>query len=115
MNAPTLEDWVWVEAMLVQALIGAISENFRQVALCYRGKSWCLDIVLEIDNQEDREEIADIADQLGVLLDDVRDRISASAYARVLSEIHVTNRALNFTQSEDQRLVFRRKESRNTV
>ena len=110
MSKPTLDDWLWVELMLVQALIGAISHNFRQVALCRRDADWCVQVILAEEDADDREEIDDIADQLATLLEDIRDRISASAYARVAAEIQVNRDALEFVQSESQRLVFRRKE-----
>lgn len=111
MNDPTLDDWRWVEIMLIQALIGAISDNIRQVALCYKNKTWCVDVVIAEENQEDREEVADVADQLGILLDDIVDRISNPAYANVTSEVHVSKSTLSFTQSQSQRLIFRRKET----
>lgn len=110
MSTPGLNDWVWVEVMLVQALIGAISDNFRQVALCYKDNRWSVEVVLGNENDEDREEISDIVDQFGAYLEDIKGRLSGAAYTRAISQIQVSKAALSFVQSESQRLVFRRKE-----
>jgi hypothetical protein len=45
---------------VVQAMVGAISGNFRQVTLSRVGGKWQLGFVLGADSKEDREEIDDI-------------------------------------------------------
>ena len=46
--------------MLVQALVGAISCNFRMVALFREGEEWVIRFYLETKNDEDAEEIEDV-------------------------------------------------------
>ncbi|MCP8463128.1 hypothetical protein NK553_04125 [Pseudomonas sp. ZM23] len=59
----SLEEWNFQVIMLVQALVGAISKNFRMVALCYNEPDWILSFYLEKDFDEDLEEIEDIVCQ----------------------------------------------------
>lgn len=51
----------------VQAMVGAISDNFRQVTLTHSGQRWQLGFVLAVESDEDREEIDDIATELEAL------------------------------------------------
>ncbi|WP_440466745.1 hypothetical protein ACKI1H_25695 [Pseudomonas sp. YH-1] len=59
----SLEEWNFQVVILVQALVGAISENFRMVALCYNEPDWILSFYLEKYVDEDLEEIEDIVCQ----------------------------------------------------
>jgi len=49
-----------VVTMLTQALLGAITPNFRMVAINLKQEPWALRFVLERDEAEDREEINDL-------------------------------------------------------
>lgn len=60
---PALEDWNYQELMLIQALVGAISSNFRMVALCFDGDSWVIKFYLELEIEEDIEEIEGVVCQ----------------------------------------------------
>jgi hypothetical protein len=49
--------------MLSQAMLGAISSNFRMVTLTINEHSWQLRFYLEVEDPEDREEIQEIAEE----------------------------------------------------
>lgn len=57
-----------VVVMLIQALWGAISPNFRMIALSFAEPVWQLLFVLECDIAEDRQEIEDVAGEFDALL-----------------------------------------------
>ncbi|MBN7870580.1 hypothetical protein J0M44_29570 [Pseudomonas aeruginosa] len=59
----SLDEWNFQVLMLVQALIGAISANFRMVTLCYEDAEWVIRFYLERDIEEDVEEIEDLVCQ----------------------------------------------------
>ena len=50
---PSLSDWNWYEVMLVQALLGVISNNFRMVTLRFAGDRWFVEAWLLEENQMD--------------------------------------------------------------
>lgn len=54
------ETWMIQTLRLVQALRGAVSPNFRMVALAHENNRWRLIFVLEEQNLEDVDEIEDI-------------------------------------------------------
>ena len=110
MAKPSLQDWLWVEVMLVQSMIGAISQNFRQVALCYKNNQWIVRVTLDVLNDEDNEEIGEIVEEFAIMIGDIKDKISKSAYVRVESEILIEDGPLVFSQNEYQRIIYRRKE-----
>lgn len=58
---PTNDVWAVQTLRLVQAMLGAVSPNFRMVAIAHDGHRWKLMFVLEEDRVEDRQEIEDIA------------------------------------------------------
>lgn len=64
-----IETGLWSSQLLrlVQALYGAISPNFRMVALARENEKWRLIFVLESENAEDRKEIEDVADEFEAL------------------------------------------------
>ena len=111
-KTPTLEDWVWVEAMLVQSLIGVISANVRQISLHYEKGEWKIQVVLENPSDIDVEDMEDTADQLGDFIEDIKGRISPCAYAKVFTLVYSNQAPLEFENSSDCRLIYRRKESR---
>lgn len=54
--------------MLVQALLGAISPNFRRVALAFSEPTLELLFILEKESPTDREEIEDVVGEFDSLL-----------------------------------------------
>ena len=68
-NAPDLAEWNHQVLILVQALVGAVSPNFRMVTLGHDGQRWHLRFFLEEDRFEDREEIEDILCQYEAMQD----------------------------------------------
>lgn len=57
---PELEEWNFQVLMLTQALVGAVSANFRMVALLWDYDEWVLKFYLEESNEEDADEIEDV-------------------------------------------------------
>src|SRR5690349_9127593 len=55
-----LESWNARVLDLVQALWGSISPNFRMVVLSRESDEWVIRIVLEKEDEDDREEIEEI-------------------------------------------------------
>ena len=106
---PSLDDWVWVEAMLHQAMLGVLSTNVRQVCLAYKN-GWEIMAVLEQPCEHDADDIQDIADETSILIEEIKARISPAAHALIsTSVIHSVN-PLENPNSVDCRIVFRRKE-----
>lgn len=62
-STPDIHEWNLQTVALSQALLGAVSPNFRQVALDRRDEEWSLHFVLERDDPIDREEIEDVVTQ----------------------------------------------------
>ena len=56
---PTLEEENQQVLNLIQALLGAVSANFRAVSISWKD-TIVLSVLLDSDNSEDREEIDDI-------------------------------------------------------
>ena len=110
MEQPTLQDWLWVEAMLVQSMIGLISPNFRQIALCYKNSEWHLRVTLDEISEEGEDEVLEIVDSFGSTIDNIKNRISKCAYVNVVPDIIIENGPLQFFQNENQRIIYRRKE-----
>ena len=99
-SSPDLEGWNHQALMLVQALLGAVSPNFRMVVLDHEGTRWKLSFVLEKDQAEDRAEIEDIASEFATLQDK---RIDFE------TEVNVAAGALPWP-SPPARVLFRRRE-----
>lgn len=57
-----------VTVMLIQSLCGAISPNFRMVALGFFEPEWQLLFVLENESVEDRDQIQDVVEDFDALL-----------------------------------------------
>lgn len=112
---PTLQDWVWVEAMLVQALVGVISRNIRRITLSFKDEKWSVIAILEKDDGEDREEIADVIDETAVYLEDIKNIISQAAYTKIECHIEISHDVLKPSQDENTRVIFQRKEMPNAL
>lgn len=64
-----LATWNNTALSLVQAMLGAVSPNFRMVYLGHSEGRWNLGFVLAEDDETDREEIEDIAFEFEALQD----------------------------------------------
>lgn len=93
--------WNRISVDLMQAMIGAISNNFRQVSLTRVGQQWQIRFVLARESEEDREEIEDIGAELEALQDGPLD------YETIVS---ISDDALDFPEFPG-RVLFRRRES----
>jgi hypothetical protein len=88
-------------ASLVQAMLGAISPNFRAVSLELTDDSMILNFLLEHDDPEDREEI-----------DDVVLKFEALQPTRINLRVSTTVSQKPFTELQLlRRIVYMRKES----
>lgn len=106
----SLDDWNWAVLMLVQAMIGAISSNFRMIELAFEEGRWLVRVTLETDKEEDREEVEEICDRMSIYLMDVQDRISKAADAAVDFEILISQGLIILSPELEPRVVFRRRE-----
>lgn len=86
--------------MLVQALVGAISCNFRMVALFREGEEWVIRFYLEAESDEDAEEIEDVIFQY----DAYQDSTPRCRWETIVGQGKLPRVA------EVGRIVFRRKE-----
>lgn len=59
-EVPTVTDWNRAVVSLTQAMMGAVSSNFRMVVLERLDDKWHAQYWLETESPEDREEISDI-------------------------------------------------------
>lgn len=100
-DQPRLEEWNFQVLMLVQALVGAVSANFRMVALLWGGDEWILRFYLEENLEDDVEEIEDIVCQYTAY---------QNSELRCRSELIVGNERLPGV-AELGRVVYRRKET----
>ena len=64
----SLEDENAFTLLLMQAMWGAISPNFRRVSASFSDSTWQILFVLELEDQRDREEIIDIVDNFDGLI-----------------------------------------------
>jgi hypothetical protein len=95
-----LEEWNLQHIRLSQALLGAISQNFRLVWLRHTENEWEIGVVLRQDNDSDREEINDVGTQFEAFQDGaIRCRI----------EVVINDSKLSWPDPPN-RIIFRRKE-----
>lgn len=92
--------------MFVQALSGAISPNFRMVAIAFTEPSWQLIFVLENDDAQDREEIEDVLGEFDALTWGV-----VASPISYQTSVVVDTSALGVLDPAVWRVVFRRRES----
>jgi hypothetical protein len=100
-----LNDQNKVTVMLVQSLWGAISPNFRMVALALAEPIWQLLFVLENECAADREEIEDVAGEFDALLLGLN-----SGSVKFDVRIVVSVEPLPALDPSSWRVVFRRRE-----
>lgn len=95
-----------VTVMLVQALWGTISPNFRLVAIELTGAIWQMIFILEKEDIRDREEIEDIVGEFdGLLLS-----LNNEGTHKFTATVSVNNKELPILDHSSWRLVYRRKE-----
>jgi hypothetical protein len=90
------------EVMLVQALCGVISSNFRMVSISFDQPCWKVTIVLEREDAVDDQEICDFTDEFYALLPNGDIRINVETVISVATIPWPTSPV---------RVVFRRRES----
>ncbi|WP_417663509.1 hypothetical protein [Pseudomonas sp.] len=99
-TAAELKAWNFQVLMLAQALLGAVTPNFRMVVLSCEGDVWVIRFYLEKNIEDDIGEIEDIICQYTAYQD---------SDLKCKSEILVGNEDLP-SLSEADRAVYRRKE-----
>jgi len=92
--------------MLHQALVGAISPNFRMVELGYESGSWNVVVTLEEDRPDDREVIEEVCDDMSCYLMDLQGQISRSAEANCSVMIVVSKEPIIVEPALERRRVF---------
>ena len=102
-NLFTLDDSNRGALMLSQAMLGAVSANFRMVALTKNESSWQLKFYLEAESVEDREEIQEVAEEFEALQ-------AIAIHYEV--DIVVTKNEIKWPELPT-RVVFRRREAIN--
>lgn len=114
MMAPSelpLSDWNWAVLMLNQALVGAISPNFRMVELTFGGSGWVLRVTLGEDRADDREAIKDIGEDMSCYFMDLQDRITKAADACVIADVIISKVPIVMTPNHPGRVVFLMREA----
>ena len=104
----TLDEQNKIVAMFVQALLGAISSNFRRVAIGFEGRTWLLSFVLEREDAGDREEIEDVAGEFDGLIGTLDPLIQPNALS---TEVIVSDGHLEPLDLSRWSIVFRRREN----
>ena len=108
---PSLSDWNWYEVMLVQALLGVISNNFRMVTLRFAGDRWFVEAWLLEENQMDSDEFFDAIDEFSIFIEDVKQQLSSCSYQRIVGEIRTGAEPFARNVPDDARAVFKRRET----
>lgn len=109
-KVPTVQDWLWIEVMFIQALLGSISSNVSRVVISFDQKEWVLVATLERMNEEDKEEMEDAVDEFSILLEDIKEHITDIAYAKAKAMVLVSKDQSTPINNENMRIVFQRKE-----
>ena len=107
---PSLMDWMYVTLMLTRAMLGEVSPNMRMISLDFHESSWNVKVYLESDDDQDRESIDEIVSEFAIYMEDIRDSISQESYGRINSSVIISNGQLNISESENSRIIFRRRE-----
>lgn len=109
MHKPTIDEWNWYIVMLGQALLGAISDNVKMITLKFSGDHWLIETIVEERSELDKEEMEEVADELSIYIEDIKDRISNASYKKVSSKIVVFNNNLVAPIGINRRVIFERK------
>jgi hypothetical protein len=106
----TLSDWNWAVLMLTQAMIGAVSPNFRLVELAFESDTWVVRVSLSEESAVDREEIADLCDEFLNNLANVRHLLSPKADTEAVPDVIITQDIIILSPTSPTRYVFRMRE-----
>lgn len=90
---------------LTQAMRGAVTPNWRSVAMSFQDSKVQLHFVLERESTEDREEIQEVYEQFSIFQEDAR------SFTLAGFDIAITTERIAWHDSEIGRMVYRRKES----
>ncbi|MDO5657557.1 MAG: hypothetical protein Q4G36_04470 [Paracoccus sp. (in: a-proteobacteria)] len=108
---PTIDDWNCYTLMLVQALLGVISGNFRMVTLEFAGDRWIATAMLFEESQTDRDKFLDAIDEFSIFVEDVKPQLSPDAYRKIVGKIEVGAQPVESHVSNDLRTIFRLREA----
>lgn len=109
-EVPTLDDWVWVQGMLFQALVGGISPNFRRIILRFSPGRWMVQFYLAEESEEDLEEISDAISYFESYLLDITNRLSPAAASPLDFSVLATSEDLPLEDDIQSRILFQRRE-----
>jgi hypothetical protein len=109
---PTLTDWAWITTMLVQALVGVITPNYRMINLAYEDSAWKIEFYVHKEDAEDRENIQFAVEDFGAWMGDIEQFVTKRAITQVRHEIIVGSGPMNETQTETRRTIFKHRETR---
>lgn len=112
---PTLNDWVWIQAMASQALLGAMSENLRKVDLVLTDDAWVIEAVLAAHDDADIEEMEDSADDATIFTEEISqyNKISEAASKVFKAIVLIDSKPLAISPPENfetRRTIYRKKE-----
>ncbi|WP_341646827.1 hypothetical protein [Thauera sp. SDU_THAU2] len=107
---PTNEDWNWVQLMLMQGLLGAISPNLRRIVLCHEHGQWVIEATLREHCPEDVEEIRDVADETSIFMEDLHGVLTPAAQKGIGCSFVIDAGFLPVVQDEIRRTVFLEKQ-----
>lgn len=107
---PSLSDWSWICLMLMQAMLGNVSNNVRMITLGYQASEWHISFYIASESEDDRDDIDDTVSMFGAYMADVRDKVSPSAYATVRHTIVVTDGDLPVSNDDSEHVIFLRRE-----
>lgn len=99
-TADELKVWNYQVLMLVQAMLGAVTPNFRMVVLSREGEEWVISFYFEKDVADDIEEVEDIICQYTAYQD---------SSLKCRREVIIGREKLP-SLSQADRVVYRRKE-----
>ncbi len=107
---PTLTDWAWATAMLVQAMRASVTGNCRMIALNHAGGQWRIDFYFAEDTPLDRRLAAEIDSDFTAYMEDIWDWVTPPAHADVEHIVIAGTGPLPLGNSENARIVFLRHE-----
>jgi hypothetical protein len=98
--------------MIVKAMRGAITPNFRMIALRSIDASWRLDFFFAQDDPGDRQAAREIREDLAASLDDIRGRLTPEALVHVEYIVTTGPGPLPLDPETDLRIIYLRNELR---
>ena len=96
--------------MLNQSLIGAISNNFKEVNLSFEDSKWIVTVYLYQANKSDELEVFEIVESTSGYIEDIKDKLSHAAYKIVQAKIITVDENERVEERHNIRVIFRRRE-----